>query len=164
MDTLHESLGSILKGAGVGAVVGGSMAVANHFIAAQRAAPLVLDFPGAPPMSLNALRSHRSLARLVSLFTPFAVVNEAAKHMYVTMVTNCNRLVDAERRKVKGAEQLQASRAALQAITSARALCREAAKAIQSGGSCEADPFEAMREIEQLEVQTNNLLHNIMLG
>ena len=158
MTGLDEPWRTALHGAGVGAALGAAVAVANFFIKQQanQVADLKIEAP--------TLCGHRELSLLISKFTPLRDLSDRTRDLYDTMVTSCDYVLEAEQRKVTGAEQLAASRAALATVSGARALCREAAKLTQRGVKCAADPFEAMRDIETLEGLVNNHLHNIMLG
>ena len=104
------------------------------------------------------------LSQLLGKFTPLRELSDQTRNLYDQMIISCNHVLSAEQKKAKGAEQYKASRSALQTVASAKALCRESAKLTQCGAKCEADPFEVMRDIETLEGQVNNHLHNIMLG
>ena len=157
MQGFPEPWGAILKGVGVGAVLGGSIATANHFIAKSKAPAIDLKVPAC------ALLQNAELSAVINGFTPLRDLSERTRNLYDTMVISCNYVVNAEMEKVKGSEQFKASRAALQTIASAKALCREAAKMTQKGAKSETDPFEAMRDIETLEGLVNNHLHNIMI-
>lgn len=158
MSPIPEPWLAILKGAGVGAILGGGVATASHYMRANAAAPVDLKVPA------RTLERNRELAQLVGKFTPLRDLSERTRNLYDTMVVSCNNVLSAEQSQVKGADQYKASRSALQTIASAKALCREAAKLTQRGVRCEADPFEVMRDIETLEGLVNNHLHNIMLG
>ena len=149
---------AVLQGAGVGAVVGGGVAAANYFMKKQKSATVDLKVPA------RNIEADRELSQLLSNFTPLRDLSDQTRNLYDTMIISCNHVLSTEQRKAKGAEQYKASRSALQTVSSAKALCREAAKLTQRGVECEADPFEVMRDIETLEGQVNNHLHNIMLG
>lgn len=147
----------MLQGAGVGAVLGGGVAAANYYMKKHNNAELDLKVPA------RNLQGNRELSQLLSKFTPLRDLSDQTRNLYDMMIISCNHVLSAEQKKAKGAEQYKASRSALQTVASAKALCREAAKLTQKGVKCEADPFEVMRDIETLEGQVNNHLHNIML-
>lgn len=158
MKGIPEPWSAVLQGAGIGAVLGGGVAAANFYMKKHKNAVVDLRVPA------RCLQSNRELSQLLSKFTPLRELSDQTRNLYDQMIISCNHVLSAEQKKAKGSEQYKASRSALQTVASAKALCREAAKLTQRGVKCEADPFEVMRDIETLEGQVNNHLHNIMLG
>lgn len=148
---------SVLQGAGIGAALGGGIAAAGYYM--KLANNEVVDLK----VDTRALKHDRELLLVLSRFTGLRDLSARTRQLYETVVSSCDFVLDAERRAAKGAEQVKASRAAMQAIAAAKALCREAAKIVQTGRACEQDPYESMREIEALETQVNDHLHNSML-
>lgn len=157
MKGLPEPWSAVLQGAGIGAVLGGGVAAANFYIKKHKNAAVDLKVPA------RFLEGNRELSQLLGRFTPLRELSDQTRNLYDQMIISCNHVLSAEQKKAQGAEQFKASRSALQTIASAKALCREAAKLTQRGAKCDADPFDVMREIETLEGQVNNHLHNIML-
>lgn len=157
MKGVPEPWMSILQSAGLGGLVCGGVVAARYYMQQSRNRVVDLGVPA------RALMKDRELSLLVHKFTPLRHMSERTRGLYDTMIQSCNRVVDAEARKVTGGETFKASRSALQTVASAKALCHEAAKLTQKGVKCEADPYEAMRDIETLEASINNYLHNILL-
>lgn len=157
MRAIPEPWWSIAQGAGIGAALGGGAAAASYFMKQRKPPPI--DVPG----PTQSLRHDPELLRLVSGFTPLRGLSAETRRLYDTMVASCNHVLRAEQKRAVGADQYMASRAALQASSSAKALCTEAAKLTRRGAKCAVDPFEAMRDVETLDALVNNHLHNVML-
>lgn len=157
MNPIPQPWAAVLQGAGIGAVLGGGVAAANYYMKKHKSAVVDLKVPA------RCLQGNRELSQILGKFTPLRDLSDQTRNLYDMMIISCNHVLSAEQKQAKGAEQFKASRSALQTVASAKALCREAAKLTQRGVKCEADPFEVMRDIETLEGQVNNHLHNIML-
>lgn len=143
----------VLQGAGVGAILGGAVAGVAH-VMQRHAQPADLQSE-----HVHALRNDAELVGVLALFTPLRLASRECASLYDSMIANCELLLDAEQRKVRGAEQLRVTRAAAQVTAAAKALCREAAKTPSTSETA----FECMREIEGLETLVGNHLHNVML-
>ena len=157
MNFIPEPWLSITQGAFYGACLGGGGAAIFHFMNEYGKQPIDLK------VTVKAVQNNKDLCRLLAKFTPLRDLSAQTRTLYDKMIRSCDELVNAEFREVKGADQLQASRLALLTVSSAKALCNQAVKLTQKGVPCESDPFDVMREIETLEGQVNNHLHNIML-
>jgi hypothetical protein len=148
-----EPFQQIASGITLGAVIGGVTSAVAFYMKKNSASVLNLNVPGAAAVEMDI-----ELKGVLSKFTHLAKHSDRTKALYRNVVLACNAVVAADHNGVKGAAQVKASRCSLQAIASAKILCREAAKVHRDDSA-----FEAMQEIEVLEKMMSNRMHNIML-
>jgi hypothetical protein len=139
----------VMKGAALGAFVGGGIATAGWFIRQrnQQSADLGVEAPN--------IRKFSNLSDVLETFKPISAHSQHTRRLYTSLINMCEYI--AKNAQATGGRQVAVQRSATAVISVAKRLCDEAIKHRDMGA------YDAKAQIETLEGCIHNILQNMML-